>query len=58
MVSIKNKKINCNIKKINKEFKTIWIGGGFTLIAIASIITIILVPFLTEGNNIMNSYFF
>lgn len=55
MVSIKNKKINRSVKKIIKEFKTIWTDGGFTSIAIAVILTMILVPFLPEGNSIINN---
>ena len=54
MVSIKNTKINRSVKKIIKEFKTIWIDGGFTSIAIVVILAMILVPFLPEGNSIMN----
>jgi hypothetical protein len=41
------------MNKIIKEIKTIWIDGGFTSIAIASILTIVIVSFLPEGNNIM-----
>ena len=41
------------MKNIIKEIKTIWIDGGFTSIAIASILTIIIVPFLPEGNSVM-----
>ena len=46
------------MKNIIKEIKTIWIDGGFTSIAIASILTIIIVSFLPKENSIMNNCFF
>ena len=46
------------MKNIIKEIKTIWIDGGFTSIAIASIVTIVIVSFLPKGNSIVNNCFF
>ena len=46
------------MRKIIKEIKTLWIDGGFTSIAITSILTIVIVSFLPKGNSIVNNCFF
>lgn len=43
------------MRKLYKKLKTIWIDGGFTSIALVSILTIIIVPFLPEGNSVINN---
>jgi hypothetical protein len=58
MVSIKNKKINGSVKKIIKEFKTIWVDGNFTPIFIVSVLCLVIIPFLPEGKTIVNNCFF
>ena len=46
------------MKNIIKEFKIIWKNGDFTPILITSVLAIVIVKLLPEGNSIVNNCFF